>query len=170
MTQLEIAKRILDVQFLENGTDYHATGFEIEEFLNDLKFEINGVIYQLNVNEYADLQIYEKIILNELKRNKPILTSYNKLSSSIADYSYGHVVVISGVNYSVSGDVKTIKELIVIDPENKTDSLLITYREKELEYFLLTINSLWSIDLIYPTYEEVLEQQKRNNPEAFRKS
>lgn len=85
MTQLEIAKRILDVQFLENGIDFQITGFEIEKFLNDLKFEINGVIYQLNVNEYADLQIYEKIILNELKRNKPILTSYNKLSSSIAD-------------------------------------------------------------------------------------
>ena len=147
VSQEQIIRQILDIKSIDDEYDRRISGEEIGNLLKNLCFCIDGKTIRLNVTEYS-LQISNDSILTELERKKPIMISYNKNDPYSNDNStYGHIVVITGANYFVSADVKIIRQLMVLDPENKADSVLQTYSKNELHDILNSINVLWTIDV-----------------------
>ena len=142
LMQEQIVGQVLDPSWIDDY-DRRIRGEEIEDLLRKIKIVVNSKTYKLDVTEYSDC-ISEKDILKELERKKPILLSYDKHNNK--NNSYGHIVVITGANYFVSNYIKTIRQLIVLDPEYTIGTVKQTYENDNLKNILTSINVLWTID------------------------
>ena len=114
--------------------------------MRDLKMTVGDKIITLKVTEYSD-PVRTDDILRELEKNKPVMLSYDKSDLNLFGVAYGHVVVITGANYTSSNYIKTIQQLNVLDPENKIDSVRQTYENGGLQNILSSMNVLWTIDI-----------------------
>ena len=146
MTQEQIVLRVLDINSINDDCDKHLSGQEIGDLMRDLKMKVSDKIITLKVTEYSD-PVRTDDILRELEKNKPVMLSYNKSNVNLVGTDYGHVVVITGANYNSSNDIKTIRQLNVLDPENNIDSVRQTYENDELQNILSSMNVLWTIEV-----------------------
>ena len=147
LTQEQIVQQVLDINSLDDEYDRRISGEEIGTLLMNIKISFKDKTRKLTVTELPN-NFCDENILTTLSKHKPILLSYNKKSNSqIGDPTYAHIVVISGANYFVSNDIKTIRQLIVLDPVNTIDTVKQTYEKNDLKDILTSINVLWTIDV-----------------------
>ena len=145
LTQKEIVHQVLEIKCIDDTYNKRISGQEIGDLLRKMTIIVDSKAYKLRVTEYSDC-ISENKILKELERKKPILLSYDKCDNK--NNLYGHIVVITGANYIISGDIKRINQLNILDPENQINDVRQTYIDNGLKSILNSINVLWTIDVV----------------------
>ena len=150
IAQKDIVSRIFELEPFDNGLDMRVTNEEITECLQklEMKDEANKTSYTIQTKVHSKSNS-KNIILTELRKKRPVMLSFTTKddNNEVADVISAHIVVITGINYSIQKDKINIKTFMVLDPAKNENFGRYEYVGEKSADLIESINAFWLIDV-----------------------